>query len=129
MSATILVIEEDFDLARLFEAILQIDGYQVVIEPNLSEAAAMLADYQIDAVVYDWSTKNMAGYLWLDSVRAADGYGGVPILLVCDSVPARGIRDLLGALGIPMIEKPFDLRTFSRALEGLLPVRERQVGV
>jgi hypothetical protein len=50
------------------------------------------------------------------------------VLLVCNELPSRRVRDLLGDMGVPTIEKPFDLHNFCRALEGLLPLQERVVG-
>jgi DNA-binding response OmpR family regulator len=127
--ATILVIEEDPDLARLFESILQIEGYTVWVELQLDGARRALAQHVLDAVIYDWSASNPTGYLWVDEVRNTKGMANVPMLLVCDGLPSRVIRDRLGNLGVPTIEKPFDLLIFCRAIEALLPRRERAIGV
>ncbi|MDZ4718351.1 MAG: response regulator [Roseiflexaceae bacterium] len=127
--ATILVIEEDPDLARLFESILQIEGYSVRVEMQLDGARRALSHYSLDAVIYDWSASNPTGYLWVDEVRNTKGMANVPMLLVCDGLPPRVIRDRLWNLGVPTIEKPFDLLVFCRAIEAILPRRERAIGV
>jgi DNA-binding response OmpR family regulator len=126
--ATILVIEEDPDLARLFESILQIEGYEVRVEAHLEGARRVFKHRLPDAVVYDWSASNPSGYLWVDEVRSTPAMSDVPMLLVCDGLPSRSMRDMLWRWGVPTIEKPFDLHEFCRALDGLLPIRERMLG-
>jgi DNA-binding response OmpR family regulator len=39
----ILVVEEDHDLGRLFEAVLAIDGYHVTVTPHIYEAHRILS--------------------------------------------------------------------------------------
>jgi DNA-binding response OmpR family regulator len=128
MRATVLVIEEDPDLAKLFESILHVEGYEVLISDHFDTARRAMATNTPDVVVCDWSTPDPTGYLWLDAVRGSSGGGRIPVLFVCDELPNRRVRDMLGDLGVPTIEKPFDLHYFCQALAGLLPLRERAVG-
>jgi DNA-binding response OmpR family regulator len=128
MRATVLVIEEDPDLAKLFESILRVEGYAVMVTDHLDNARRTMASSTPDVVVCDWSAADPSGYLWLDTVRGSSGGGRFPVLLVCNELPSRRVRDLLGDMGVPTIEKPFDLHNFCRALEGLLPLQERVVG-
>jgi DNA-binding response OmpR family regulator len=129
MRATVLVIEEDPDLARLFESILRVEGYTVMVTDHLDMARRTMATNTPDVVVCDWSAQDPTGYLWLDAVRGSSGGGRVPVLFVCDELPSRRVRDMLGDMGVPTIEKPFDLHYFCNALAGLLPIRERAVGM
>lgn len=128
MRPTILVIEEDPDLARLFQEVLHIVGYTVLLEADLGPARQVLVNSRPDAVVYDWSIARAAGYLWVDEIRSSPEYGGVPVLLVCDAQPPRGIRDLLVELCVPVIEKPFDINVFCRILDSVLPLQQREIG-
>ena len=128
MRATVLVIEEDPDLAKLFESILRVEGYAVMVADHLENARHTMASNAPDVVICDWSAPDPSGYLWLDTVRGSSDGGRFPVLLVCNELPSRRVRDLLGDMGVPTIEKPFDLHYFCRALEGLLPLTERAIG-
>jgi DNA-binding response OmpR family regulator len=128
MRPTILVIEHDPDLARLFESILTIEGYRVWIDPHIEAASKTLAHTTPDLIVYDWSSTQPIDYLWFDATRTAQEQANVPMVLVCDELPPRAIRNLLSDMGIPIIEKPFELARFCRTLEALMPMRERVIG-
>lgn len=128
MRPMILIVEEDPDLAKLFESILRVEGYAVESETNLEGARQSMTARTPDAIVCDWPIQDPSAYLWLNAVRGSQEYRHVPILMVCDELPTRRVRELLWNMGVPTIEKPFDLMEFCRALEGLLPVRERAVG-
>ena len=128
MNVTILVIEQDPDLALLFESILSIEGYDVVPVASLEEANSVLTTQELQAIVYDCPNASAAGYQWLNKLRDSPRSAAIPILLICDEMPVRAQRDLLWNLNIPTMEKPFDLHTFCRTLEGIMPLRERMVG-
>ena len=129
MGATILVIEEDLDLGKLFDYMLRIEGYDVWLARDWQEAQAALEQAEPDMIIFDWALTNTRGYLWVDEVRATPETAHIPILLVCGELPPRGVAELLGSAGIPVIEKPFDIFVFCRRVASLLTPRERMAGV
>lgn len=128
MRPKILVIEEDPDLSRLFAEILRVEGYAVTMVQSINEAHQQLAQNEPDLLIYDWSITNATGYLWLDQIRNSADYRHIPALLVSDTTPPRGVVEMLGNLGVPLVEKPFDLIVFCRYVAGLLAPHERSVG-
>ena len=125
---TILVIEEEPDLGRLFGVLLEDDGYEVQVASDWREAQAALGALEPDLIIFDWQTTNAAGYLWADEVRVSPPTAHIPILFVCGETPTRGMSQLLGNAGIPVIEKPFDIFVFRRRVTALLAPRERMAG-
>lgn len=124
----ILVIEEDTDLGRLFEAMLEMEGYRVTLVSRVADAQRELTLSRPDLVIFDWSVTNVAGYVWVDELRAAPQTAHIPILLVCAALPPRGIYEMLAGSGVPMIEKPFDLLALTRHIGAMIRPRERALG-
>lgn len=124
----ILVVEEDPDLGRLFEAMLAMEGYTITLTRHVQDAHRALAQQEPDLVIFDWSFTNVAGYAWIDELRTATQTAHIPVLLVCGALPPRGIYEMLAGAGVPMIEKPFDLLAFNRHIASLIQPRERIIG-
>jgi two-component system, OmpR family, phosphate regulon response regulator PhoB len=128
MRATILVIEEEPDLSKLFGIVLRAEGYNPRLAADWRAAQAALAEGEPDLIIFDWAITNAAGYLWADDVRAAPATAHIPILFVCGDQPTRSMMQLLGNAGIPVIEKPFDIFVFRKRVAALLTPRARMAG-
>jgi DNA-binding response OmpR family regulator len=129
MDATILVIEESLDLCRLFEYMLRADGYTVRSFQHWKAAPTALPTSEPDLIIFDWSLGNNGGYSWAESVRRNRATAHIPILLVCGDPPTRGDLDMIGGVGISVIEKPFDIFMFRNRVTALLAPRERAAGI
>jgi DNA-binding response OmpR family regulator len=126
--ATILVIEEEPDLSKLFGILLRNEGYEVRLVRDWYEAQAALAAGEPGLIIFDWASSNAPGYLWADEVRASPATAHIPILFVCGETLSRGMSQLLGNAGILIIEKPFDIFVFRKRVFALLAPRERMAG-
>ncbi|ABU56849.1 MULTISPECIES: two-component system response regulator [Roseiflexus] len=124
----ILVVEEDYDLGRLFEAMLSIEGYHVTVTRHPDEAHRLLPQLEPNLIVFDWSFHNTRGYVWIDELRTSNHTAHIPVLLVCGAPPPRSIYEMLANAGVPIIEKPFDLIAFNRCIAALMHSRERAIG-
>jgi two-component system KDP operon response regulator KdpE len=128
MRPTILVIESERDLSKLFGIMLRAEGYDVQLVPDWQAAQAALAAGEPDLIIFDWAITNAAGYLWADDLRSASATAHIPILFVCGDQPSRSMMQLLGNAGITVIEKPFDIFIFRKRVAALLTPRERMAG-
>jgi two-component system phosphate regulon response regulator PhoB len=128
MDSTILVIEESLDLCRLFEYILRADGHTAAAFHDWQTAQIALAKGVPDLIIFDWALANTTGYSWTASLRESPETSSIPILLVCGDPPPRDMLDMIGSLGISVIEKPFDIFVFRNRLNALLGMRERAYG-
>src|SRR5262245_13650457 len=89
--ATILVIEEEPDLGKLFGILLRNEGYEMQLARDWREAQAALAESEPGLIIFDWASSNPAGYLWADEVRASPATAHIPILFVCGETLSRGM--------------------------------------
>ena len=129
MDATILVIEESLDLCRLFEYMLRADGYTVRAFHDWQAAQAALPLGEPDLVIFDWSLANTAGYTWAVALRCAPATAHIPVLFVCSDLPTRGELEIIGGVGISVINKPFDIFMFRNRVTALLAPHERAAGI
>jgi len=129
MDATILVIEESLDLCRLFEYMLRADGYTVRAFHDWQAAQAALPLGEPDLVIFDWSLANTAGYAWARALRSDSATAHIPVLFVCGDSPTRSDMEIIGSVGISVIDKPFDIFMFRKRVTALLAPRERAAGI
>jgi two-component system KDP operon response regulator KdpE len=128
MRPTILVIEYEPDLSKLFGIMLRAEGYNVQLVPDWQTAQRALAASEPDLIIFDWAITNAAGYLWADDLRNATATAHIPILFVCGDQPSRSMMQLLGNAGITVIEKPFDIFIFRKRVVALLTPLARMAG-
>ncbi len=128
MGVRILIIEADPDLNRLLHVLLETDGYEVTTTFATDAALARARRETFDLIIYDWDLDDLRGQLLLDTLVTELPLHTIPLLLICGRAPAASIANALGMSGTPMIEKPFDLRLFTRQVAALVHPRERAVG-
>src|SRR5262245_16319173 len=102
MDATILVIEAEPDLSKLFGILLRAEGFTARMVRDWRAAQAALTTSEPDLIIFDWAITNAAGYLWADDLRTAPATAHIPILFVCGGPPSRSMMQLLGNAGIPV---------------------------
>jgi DNA-binding response OmpR family regulator len=126
--ATILVIEEEADLRKLFGIILQAEGFDGRLVHNWQMAQAAVAASEPDLIIFDWAITDAAGYLWADDLRTTPATAHIPLLFICGDQPSRSMMQLLGNAGITVLEKPFDIFIFRKRVTALLTPHARQAG-
>lgn len=76
----ILVVDDDKNTRRYFEALLEKEGYTVFVAQNGIEALDMMDKEHIDLVVLDIMMPKMDGYEFTKTLRNVNNY--LPILMV-----------------------------------------------
>ena len=76
----ILVVDDDKNIRRLFQAVLEDAGYGVHLAANGEEALAVMDREYIDLVVLDIMMPKMDGYEFTKTLR--EGNNNLPILMV-----------------------------------------------
>ena len=114
----ILVIEDQEDLAELYDSALKMGGYDVTLAYTGEEGVAEFKAGTPDAVLLDMTLPEMHGTKVLEQLRALSP--AVPILVVTGETMAES-RDVCQRLGVQeYLSKPLDhdqlLRAFERAL-------------
>ena len=87
LTHTILIVEDDLDLRRLFRTALALDGYSVVEAGDGLEALHVLDTTTIHAVVLDLGLPLVPGYVVLQEVAARAHTQRVPVVVVVTGLP------------------------------------------
>jgi response regulator RpfG family c-di-GMP phosphodiesterase len=128
MNTTILLLEPDHDLNRLFTCLLQSEGYRVHTLHRWQDAQLVLSVSIPDLIIFDWVSTATGGYQWVRQVRMEPATAHIPLLLLCcDALPTD--RRAWDALAVStVIENPIDLARFRQQVHALLAPCARVVG-
>ncbi len=100
MGHTILAVDDDRDLLRVIEDVLEDEGYTVLTACNGQEALTILAVSTPDVVLTDITMPGLDGLSFADELRRRPS--APPVVLMSGVVPT-GLRN------VPMLRKPFDI--------------------
>lgn len=91
MGKKLLLIDDDEDLVRSFQVILEHHGYTVVTAYNSKDGFEKLKDEKPDLLVLDiMMNTNLEGYNFLHVIKKDPAYRKMPIIML------TGMRDQLG---------------------------------
>ena len=93
----ILVIEDQEDLAEMYESVLEREGYEVITTYAGEEGLAEFGARGADAVLMDMTLPEMHGTKVLEELRALSP--GVPVVVVTGETLAES-RDVCQRLGV-----------------------------
>lgn len=114
----ILIIEDQEDLAELYESALKRAGYDVLTTYAGEEGLAEFQAHGADAVLMDMTLPEMHGTKVLEKLRELSS--GVPVLVVTGETLAES-RDVCDRLGVQeYLTKPPDLKQLLQAFERAL---------
>jgi DNA-binding response OmpR family regulator len=114
----VLVIEDQEDLAELYEKALSKEGYEVSKAYTGEEGFALFEDNGADAVVLDMTLPEMHGVQTLQSIRKLNA--NVPVVVVTGETSGE-TRQQCERLGVQeYLSKPADYRDIMDALRRAL---------
>ena len=76
----IMVVDDDRNTRRLFQAVLEAEGYRVLTAGDGQEALNLLEKHYVDLVVLDVMMPNMDGYTFTQTLR--QGNNNLPVLMI-----------------------------------------------
>lgn len=106
----ILIVEDDDDCRAVLQDLLELSGYRVVTCRDARHALEAALAARPSLLLVDYMMPDEDGGWVVRKLREA-GLGDVPIVLTTGSSTGR---DIAQGLGVPSLEKPFDV---SRLLE------------
>ncbi len=118
MAATILIVEDEFAVARGIQYALQQEGYQVAVARSGEEGLEFATNQAPDLVVLDIRLPGMDGFDVLRRMRAAGLKAPVLVLTARDDEVDKVIGLELGA--DDYVTKPFGLRELMSRIKALL---------
>ena len=116
--ARIIVIEDQEDLAELYEAALRKSGYEVIKAYTGEEGVAEFEDRGADALLLDMTLPEMHGTVTLQRIRSLDAR--VPVIVVTgeSSAETRAQSERLGVHRY--LSKPVDYDELTRVIRHAL---------
>jgi DNA-binding response OmpR family regulator len=118
MSATILIVDDEYAVARGIQYALEQEGYQVSVAGSGEEALAMAMELAPDLVVLDVRMPGMDGFETLRRLRAEGSKAPVLMLTARDEEMDKVIGLEMGA--DDYMTKPFGLRELLSRIKALL---------
>ena len=112
---TVLAIEDDRELAYLYDSFLSEEGYEVLLAHDADEAERLLQRHP-DVVLLDLMLPGTDGYTVLRRIRSRPDTRNVPVVVVSASLPPSR-QHVKGADAV--VHKPFEFHGLLRAIEGV----------
>lgn len=104
IKAKILLIEDEKNIAKLIEAILSSNGFDVVIAKNAADGYAMTSSHCPDLIILDLGLPDFDGIQLIEMVRS---WSAVPIVVVSARSSERDKVEVLEQGADDYITKPF----------------------
>lgn len=118
--ATILVVEDDLVLGRLYQHVLNRPGWAVVMAPSLEAADRALAEHLIALVILDLFLPDGDGRDWLTALRAKPEFANTPVVVVAGTSIVQARVDCYELGADNMLEKPVPPQVLVAAVSAAL---------
>jgi len=117
---SILIVEDDRDIAQLISTSLGKAGYHTIWQPDAERALAFLKNGSVAAILLDLMLPGMDGFAFIRKLKKDSALSSVPILITSakddDSDVVAGLE--LGAEDY--VVKPFSLKVLEARLRAVL---------
>lgn len=117
--ARILVVDDEFGIAEVLEAVLDDAGHEVAIAINGRQALQKIHEIAPDIVLLDFMMPVMDGPSMLRTLRATTASAQLPVVMI-SSLPEGTIDASLHGLYAAFIRKPFKLREVLETVDRVL---------
>ena len=117
--ALVLVVDDEFGITELFDAVLTDEGHRVLTAMNGRQGLEMLAQERPDLVFTDYMMPVMDGAAMLSAITADPGLRDVPVVVMSAMPEATVAERCFGYAAF--MQKPFrltQLTNLARRLNG-----------
>lgn len=115
---TILVVDDEFGIGEVLEAVLADAGYRVVVATNGRQALVLLAAAPVDLILSDLMMPVMDGPALFAAMQQDEGLRAIPFILMC-SLPEAAVADRFAGYAA-FLHKPFRIPALLTLVERLL---------
>ena len=119
--ATVLVVEDEFGIADLIEAVLEDEGHSILMAANGKAGLEMLAKERPHLVFLDYMMPVMDGASMLRSMTADPSFRDLPVVMM-SSLPEATVAERCEGYAAFM-RKPFKITDVVSLTERLLGAR------
>ena len=117
--AFILIIDDEFSVAEVVEAILTDAGHEVVTASNGQQGLDRAKEKRPDLVLLDFMMPIMGGPSTIKALREEPGLGDVPVVLM-SSVPESTVAQSAKGEYVAFLRKPFKIRDVVDTVNGAI---------
>ena len=119
---TALVVEDDADIAKLLQWVLQREGFAVTLVPDGRRAAERIeAGPATSLVMLDLMLPHVSGHELLATLRARDPWRAVPVIMLTAKSQEKDIVKALDAGASDYMLKPFQPAELRARIRRLVP--------
>jgi CheY-like chemotaxis protein len=115
--ATILVVDDEFGIAELFDAILSDEGHRVLTAPNGKQALNTLNSVRPDLIFLDLMMPVMDGAATLRHLKSQPGLRDIPVVLM-SSIAEEAVAERCSGY-VRFLRKPFSIDQVIEAVNEL----------
>jgi CheY-like chemotaxis protein len=119
--ATVLVVEDEFGIADLIEAVLEDEGHHIVMAANGKLGLEMLAQERPHLVFLDYMMPVMDGASMLRSMTADPSFSDIPVVMM-SSLPEATVAERCTGY-TAFMRKPFKITDVVSLTKRLLGAR------
>lgn len=105
--ATVLVVDDEFGIAELIDAVLTDEGYQVLIAINGKHGLEVLGQEHVDLILLDFMMPVMDGAAMMRAMAADPALRVIPVVIMSSMLEARIAERCSGY--VEFMRKPFKL--------------------
>ena len=116
---TVLVVDDEFGVAEVLEAILVDEGYRVLTAVNGKQGMESLAREKPDLVLLDFMMPVLDGPGMLRAMAADPHLASIPVILM-SSLPEQTVAARVSG-HVGFVRKPFSIETVIAAVAKALP--------
>ena len=124
----ILIVDDEDDIRRLLQRVLEKKGYEVIEASDGQAGLAAVREHTPDVILLDAMLPEVHGFDICRRIKSSKKYGHIPIIMV--SAIYRGWRfaeDLKASYGVAeFLEKPFKISELVAAVERALDGRKAE---
>jgi CheY-like chemotaxis protein len=117
--ATILVIDDEFSVAEVVEAMLTDAGHEVITASNGQQGLERAREKRPDLVLLDFMMPIMSGPSMLKALREEPGLRDLPVIIM-SSLPKSTVSRSAKGMYAAFLRKPFRIRQVLDAVNGVL---------
>jgi CheY-like chemotaxis protein len=121
---TILVVDDEFDLADVLAATLQEAGYRVLTAANGRGGLERLAENELDLVISDFMMPLMDGAQMAHAMRANPAHQDIPIIMMSAAAEAAVRKRFDGYRAF--LRKPFPMPVLLGLIQEILDDGQRR---
>ncbi len=123
---TVLVVDDEFGVAEVLDAILTDEGFHVTTAANGQQALACIAEQRPDLMLLDYMMPVLDGTGVLHALAADRSADGLPVVMM-SALPEEGVAAMTRRYKA-FLRKPFRIRSVLAAIEQAMPAHGGAAG-